>query len=261
MKAGGTASADGRSAVATHLLGEDRAEYEQVLDETLSSAPHRPELNALGQRLNAEQLRTMALKAAPLITAAAASEYEHYVKLREQLHGAEPSRPSSAHETSARETAGAGAAAVLAVLVPVLAGTSAAIFLLVGYILKMLNSESALTRTLITTGWLFVAVTAVSVLAAAVGLLLTALRNSPAPPPDEFGEEVARARDAWREALRERGIMPFLRAELADPGSAAAPHRTSPSTPAGRTPGFTGPKFPSPDYSSPDFGGPEHRPE
>ncbi|MGW2386504.1 hypothetical protein ACWCY3_40900, partial [Streptomyces sp. NPDC001658] len=177
------------------------------------------------------------------------------------------------------ETAGAGAVAVVAVLAPVLAGTAAAIFLLVGYILKMLNPEPAFAQTMLTTGWVFGAMTAAAILVAAVGLLLTALRNSPsleAGPYGEMSAEVTRARDAWREALLERGILPFLREALADPGTAAL-RRTAPPTPTSRMPhlgygrpGFSSPddgapgsrpRFSSPDYTSPDFGGPDHKPE
>ncbi|MEU1939165.1 hypothetical protein ACH49O_17495 [Streptomyces coeruleorubidus] len=285
------------NSVPQHLLSEDRQEYERILDEALRSAPHRPELAAVGQRLNPEQLRTMALNATALITAAASTEYQHYVKVREETRQpAPPHQPavrasgSSEPDTGAAglaatmgevaETAGAGAVAVVAVLAPVLAGTAAAIFLLVGYILQMLNPEQAFARTMLTTGWVFGAVTAVAILVAAAGLLITALRNKPTAeggPHDELHGEVDRAREAWREALLERGILPFLREALVDPSSAAALHHTSPSTPISRIPhlgydrpGFTSPEdgdrgsrpsFSSPDYTSPDFGGPEHQPE
>ncbi|WP_037674812.1 membrane protein [Streptomyces griseus] len=286
------------NSVPQHLHSEDRQEYERILDEALRSAPQRPELTAVGQRLNPEQLRTMALNATALITAAAATEYQHYVKVREELRHPEPSTPSSAREAGSAESepgamglaatvgevaeaSGAGAIAVVAVLAPVLAGTAAAIFLLVGYILKMLDPEPAFAQTLITAGWVFGAMTAAAILVATVGLLLTALRNQPSPTIDAYGElseEVTRARDAWREALLERGILPFLREALADPGSMSALHRTAPPTPTGRIPhlgygrpGFTSPaddgvrgprpSFSSPDYTSPDFGGPEHPPE
>ena len=178
------------------------------------------------------------------------------------------------------ETAGAGAVAVVAVLAPVLAGTAAAIFLLVGYILRMLDPGQGFARTMLTTGWVFGAVTAVAILVAAVGLLLTALRNKPTAEGGPYGElqgEVAQAKEAWHEALLERGILPFLREALVDPGAAAALHHTPSSTPVSRMPhlgydrpGFTSPddgdrgsrpSFSSPDYSSPDFGGPEHQPE
>ncbi|NEA62638.1 hypothetical protein [Streptomyces sp. SID12488] len=287
------------NSVPQHLLNEDRQEYERILDEALRSAPHRPELAAAGQRLNPEQLRTMALNATALITVAAAAEYQHYVKVRDELRHPAPAAPSSFHESGstepgtggmglaglgevAAETAGAGAVAVVAVLAPVLAGTAAAIFLLVGYILKMLDPEPAFARTMLTTGWVFGAVTAAAILVAAVGLLLTALRNSPdAEETGAYGEltgEVAQARDAWREALLERGIMPFLRDALADPGTAAMNRKPAPEPTTSRMPrlgynrpGFSSPddgattghrpSFSSPDFSSPDFGGPDHPPE
>ncbi len=231
----------------------------------------------------------MALNASALITAAAATEYQHYVKVREELRRPEPSTASSTREGrdpspvglaatmgEAAETAGAGAVAVVAVLAPVLAGTAAVIFLLVGYILKMLDPEPDFAQTMLTTGWVLSGVTAAAILVAAVGLLITALRNRPSPdtgPYGELGGEVARAREAWREALLERGILPFLREALADPGATAL-HRTAPSShiphggynrpgfgsPDGPTPGPR-PSFTSPDYSSPDFGGPEHIPD
>ncbi|MFB8772006.1 hypothetical protein [Streptomyces broussonetiae] len=282
------------NSVPQHLLSEDRQDYERILDEALRSAPHRPELATVGQRLNPEQLRTMALGASALITAAAATEYQHYVKVREELRQPASSTSSSVREPDSAEqghgamglaatmgevaeTAGAGAVAVVAVLAPVLAGTAAAIFLLVGYILKMLDPGLEIAQSMITTGWVFGAVTAVAILVAAVGLLITALRNRPAleaGPYAELNEEVGRAREAWREALLERGIIPFLREALTEQDPAV--HRTTPSAPAGRMPhlgydrpGFSSPgdgrgsrpSFSSPDYSSPDFGGPDHEPE
>ncbi|MFH8416914.1 hypothetical protein [Streptomyces collinus] len=285
------------NSVPQHLLSEDRQEYERILDEALRSAPHRPELAAVGQRLNPEQLRTMALNATALITAAASTEYQHYVKVRDELRqpastGSQAVRESGSAEpgtgasglaatmNGVAETAGAGAVAVVAVLAPVLAGTAAAIFLLVGYILRMLDPEQGFARTMLTTGWVFGAVTAVAILVAAVGLLLTALRNKPTAEGGPYGElqgEVAQAKEAWHEALLERGIVPFLREALVDPGAAAALHHTPSSTPVSRMPhlgygrpGFTSPddgdrgsrpSFSSPDYTSPDFGGPEHQPE
>lgn len=283
------------NSVPQHLLTEDRQDYVRILDEVLRSAPQRPELITVGQRLTSEQLRTMALNATAIITVAAATEYQHYTKVREELRrppapatrasGSSEPEPNTAGLATAMgevaETAGAGAVAVVAVLAPVLAGTAAAIFLLVGYILRVLDPSAAFARTMLTTGWTFGAVTAVAILVAAVGLLLTALRNKPSARSGPYGEadkELTLAREAWHEALRERGIVPFLRDALADPGTAAALHYGAPSEPAGRIPhlgydrpGFTSPgegtdrgrrpSYSSPDYSSPDFGGPEHKPE
>jgi hypothetical protein len=143
----------------------------------------------------------------------------------------------------------------------------------------MLDPEQTFAKTLLTTGWVFGAITAAAILVAAVGLLLTALRNSSsslqAGARGELDEQVARAREAWHEALLERGILPFLREALADPGSAAlgrpAPtpsripqlgyNRPGFSSPEGGPAAGPRPSFSSPDFTSPDFGGPEHQPE
>jgi hypothetical protein len=269
---------------APHLLTEDRAEYERILDDALRNAHDRPDLAAVGQRLNAAQLRTMALNATALITGAAAAEYETYVKVREERRA--PTADASVRNSVLAPAVGqagddgAGFAAVIAVLAPVLAGTAAAIFLLVGYILKLLNPTPSFAETLLTAGWFFGAVTAAGILIAAVGLLLTALRNGATQvPAEEAGgepDEVARAKEAWRHAVLERGLLPFLRAALADPS--ADPSSTTPPRHVSRMPkiGYSGPDysspsdgstagqrptFTSPDFTSPDFGGPEHQPE
>ncbi|MET8801575.1 hypothetical protein [Streptomyces sp. NPDC004546] len=284
------------NSVPQHLQSEDRQEFERLLDEALRSAPQRPELAAVGQRLNPEQLRTMALNATALITAAAAAEYQHYVKIRQELR--QPAMtPSASGESAptdqssaipglvsslgeAAESTGAGAVAVIAVLAPVLSGTAAAIFLLVGYILRTLSPGQAFAQTMLTAGWVFGAVTAATILLAAVGLLLTALRNGNSPQAralDAAHRELDSAREAWRAALLERGILPFLTEALAEPRPAAPLHHTTPPAPRGRMPrlgydrpGFSSPddgtqsgrpSFTSPDYTSPDFGGPEHQPE
>ncbi|MEZ7002024.1 hypothetical protein [Streptomyces sp. AD55] len=286
------------NSVPQHLPTEDRQEYERILDEALRSAPSRPEPAHAGQRLTTEQLRTLALNATALITAAAATEYQHYVTVREELRRPAPAAAAPASRTTGAEdpeggaahlaatmgevaeASGAGAVAVIAVLAPVLAGTAAAIFLLVGYVLRVLAPEQVFAQTLLTTGWVFGAVTAVAILVATAGLLMTALRNRPsaeaARRADPHGE-LARARDAWHDALLHRGILPFLREALEDPRTATALH-AGPAAQSGRMPqlgygrpGFSSPgegstadhrpRYSSPDFSSPDFGGPEHQPE
>ncbi|WP_338897238.1 hypothetical protein WBG99_17715 [Streptomyces sp. TG1A-60] len=289
------------NSVPQHLLSEDRQEYERILGEVLRSAPHRPELAAGLRRLNPEQLRTMALNATALITAAAATEYQYYVKVRYEFRspstGTTPAREGTASGSTepdgtavglaatmgeVTEAAGAGAGAIAAVLAPVLAGTAAVLFLLVGCVMKVLDPQQAIADTLLTTGWVFGAITAAAILVAAVALLLTALRNNATALLDhgarsELSDEVARAREAWREALLERGILPFLRDALANPGPSVLdePGRQSPpsrmphlgydrpnfsSSPESGSSGSR-PSFSSPDFTSPDFGSPEHQPE
>lgn len=187
---------------APHLLAEDRPEYERILGDALRHAHERPDLAGVGERLNTEQLRTMALNATALITAAAATEYDHYVKVREELRGpaADSAQGSGlGSEADDPDRPGAGIGAVVTVLAPMLAGTAALIFLLVGYILKMLSRPPSFADTMVTAGWFFAAVMAAAILAAAIGLLTTALRNGSTSLPaedteDELPEDVARAR-------------------------------------------------------------------
>ncbi|WP_405389720.1 hypothetical protein OG596_18615 [Streptomyces sp. NBC_01102] len=269
---------------APHLLAEDRPEYERILADALRHAHERPDLDGVGDRLNTEQLRTMALNATALITAAAATEYEYYVKVRGELRRpSDPTDPESVLRpgTDEADRTGAGTLAVITALAPVLAGTAALIFLLVGYLLKAFSPALAFAGTMVAAGWFFAAAAAAAILVAATGLLVTALRNGATAlsAPDEEGElpeDVARAREAWRHALLERGILPFLRDALADPTAGPAartPHRSPNRIPkiGYSSPDFSGPQdgpsagprptFTSPDFTSPDFGGPEHRPE
>ncbi|MFE7105885.1 hypothetical protein ACFU98_06410 [Streptomyces sp. NPDC057575] len=266
---------------APHLLAEDRPEYERILDDALRHAHERPDLAAVGERLNAVQLRTMALDATELITATAATEYKHYVQAREELRGPADGTDQDAlpgSGTGRPHQSGAGIGAVVTVLAPVLAGTAAFIFLLAGYLLRLLDPAPSFASTMVSAGWFFAAVTAAAILAAAVGLLITALRNGSESQPveddeEELPEDVARAREAWRHALLERGILPFLRDALADPE--AGPASRTPVRSANRIPkvGYSPPdfsspgdgpaagprpSFTSPDFTSPDFGGPEH---
>ncbi|MDX3375553.1 hypothetical protein PV390_14215 [Streptomyces sp. ME02-6991-2A] len=233
----------------------------------------------------------MALSATTLITAAAATEYEHYVEAREELRrpalSSSVSAPGSADPgamalTGGRrnyETSGAGMVAVVMVLAPMLAGAVAVLSLSVGFILKMLDPESAFAQILLTTGWFSGAAAGAAILVAIVGLLVTALRAGSTYLPaekteDELPEEVARAREAWRHALLERGILPFLRDALSDPTAGPAPRTSRPagipdtgysrpdfsSADRGRAARprlpVTGPEFTSPPFTGPDFTGP-----
>ncbi|MGW6390507.1 hypothetical protein ACWFR1_08355 [Streptomyces sp. NPDC055103] len=202
--------------VAPYLLTEDRAEYERVLDDALSTAHARPDLAGVGTRLTAGQLRSMALNATALITTAASSEYDHFVKVREQSRVAVATRVPAPQDGS-----GAGIAAIVTVMVPVLAGSAAFIFLLVGALLHAIAPTVVFGATLLTAGLVFGAIAAAGLLCAAAGLLRTALRNSPTatvtagPPATAADDELSRAREAWRLALLERGVVPFLRDALA----------------------------------------------
>lgn len=280
---------------APHLLPEDRPEFERILEEALRRMnPHQGPA-ATGLRLTTEQLRTRALASSAVICAHAATEYRHYAELRDELralsaadsapkgersgNGGPGTAPGPAEVT---EPSGAGLMAILSVLTPVLAGTAAAIFLVIGYLLHYAGSRESAAQSLIRTGWVFAALTAVGIVIAMAGLLLTARRHSGGflPPSEEWrSEEADRAREAWRRALLDRGLLPFLHEALADP----APERRAADDTYGGVSGLVGhtpqlgysrpafstesgpesgvrPSFKSPGYTSPDYGGPEHEP-
>ncbi|SCK22018.1 hypothetical protein H181DRAFT_01610 [Streptomyces sp. WMMB 714] len=329
---------------APHLLPEDRPEFERAVDEALRTAARRPALAGLGERLKAEQLRTMALSAASAIAGNAAEEYAHFVALRTELRqpagqaartsrtaaaagaragadagsgdaAADASRPEETGPAGGvqdpAESAGAGLLAMVSVLVPLLAGTAAVIFLLLGYALHAVTPEPSIAAPMRGAGWVFAVLAAAGTVVGMVELWLTALRNGAGArrkaaeeqaaagsgTPGRAGrtEELVKARAAWREALLERGIVPFLTGALADEPGSRAPSSYAPAPgegPAGeqprdgqtrraeRTPrlGYSHPDFSSrspsdgkeersvrpryssPDYSSPEYGGPEHPP-
>jgi|GEM_PF-2398717 len=256
------------------LLSEDRQDFERILDEALRSAPRRPGLAAVGQRLDVGQLRAMALNASAVITAAAAAEYRHYVQVRGKLPWAAPASPMPASPAVAGVGYAAATAvtgrtgdakssvlAVITVVAPILAGTVAVVSALVGLFLLMLGLASSFVRILFTVAWASGAAMAAAILVATMGLVLTALRHT-APvengPAEELDPEVAEARDAWHAALLERGIVPFLREAVADPGTTEVSRRGPDPTP-GRIPhlGFSRPDFASPDFGGPDLAGPD----
>ncbi|WP_150134052.1 hypothetical protein [Streptomyces hyaluromycini] len=102
----------------------------------------------------------------------------------------QPETPAVSRDTldEGAERTVAGTAAVAAVLVPVVAGGTAGISLLVGYVLKMLDPSPAIAQDLLTMGWVFGAVAAAAILVAAVGLLLVALRGERPRGEDERAE-------------------------------------------------------------------------
>lgn len=305
---------------APHLLNEDRPDFEHLLDEALhivlgqddskgargARGAGRPDGTAgrpldtaagaaagTGLPPNAEQLRTRALAAADRISGQADEEYGTYRALRAQareaVREAARARENRAFSYGAMGVAdgagsGAGLVAVLAVLTPLLAGAAALIFLTIGYAMSAMDPQPAIASPLRTAGWFFAAVAAASVLFGVIGLLITALRDGSTAihdAPDGMPPEVHAAREAWRRALLDRGLLPFLDDALHDPAAsaasatAAAAPAPAPSAPRMPRLGYTrpdfsspheapprtAPRYTSPDFSSPDFGGPEHTPQ
>ncbi|WP_314176113.1 hypothetical protein [Streptomyces winkii] len=147
------------------------------------------------------------------------------------------------------ETAGAGLLAMVSVLVPLLAGTAAVIFLLLGYLLRVVSPEPSIAAPMRGAGWVFAVLAAAGIVVAMAELWLTALRNGAGARRSQPGDagsdaertggasgesrlsrEVSAARTVWREALLERGIVPFLADVLAAQPGGRAPGPSSPGT-------------------------------
>ncbi len=247
------------------LPPEDHAEFERVLEEALRTI----RLTTRADRYHVEHLRSLALKEIPRIVSPAGNEYRNYTRLRAELR--RPGRPTAERAGAGRSVAatrtggatggaGTGLVTVAAVLVPVLAAIAAVIFLLLGYALGLADPEPAMARPMREVGWVFAVLAAAGLLLAAAGLLAAAIRNgsqtsihAPQARRGRTGErgpladEVTRAREEWRRALLDQGVMPFLREQAARSGVEAGQEDER------RTPRL---RFSSPDFSSPDFAGP-----
>ncbi|MFB7662799.1 hypothetical protein ACFC1R_02485 [Kitasatospora sp. NPDC056138] len=185
-----------------HLLAEDRPDFERILDEALRDGSILAALAEPGPHLTTAQLRTKALLAADTVASTTAVEYQHYTELRTALllrsappadaggaaatATADPPRPARQGPRSGPGAAdqGVGLLPALTVLAPILAWSAAAVLLLLGYTLRATSPELALGRAVVTAGWAALAVGVATLVVGAVGLLLTALRDSAAPPPE-----------------------------------------------------------------------------
>ncbi|MFE6691986.1 hypothetical protein ACFVFQ_36645 [Streptomyces sp. NPDC057743] len=254
------------------LTTQDALAFERTLDQALNSPDLRAALSHTTGSVNAEQLRSAALRSRDTLAAAAAAEYRELVRLRTASAGARarivPS-PSGAGTTSRS----GGLLPALGVLIPGLATTAAAVFLLFGFGLRAV-APSSLADNLITAGWTAAGVAVVATLVGLIWLLVTAARNRAGDAFAESDPAAARAHEVWQLALLERGITPFLlgRIDAAESGARAAERPALPRPAAagvaggageGRPapadgPGFSSPDFASPDFASPDFAGPDY---
>ncbi|WP_051940130.1 hypothetical protein [Phaeacidiphilus oryzae] len=235
-----------------NLQNEDKPEFEKVLDEALHASDFTEALRRSAPGLTAEQLRTRALGAAAEIAEPAQNEYAWYVGLRDQTRADARARSTPAPDPAepaplpGEPLEGAGLAPVMAVLLPILAGIAAVVFLILGYLLHAADSGLAIGRGLITAGWVALAVAAVGMVLGIVGILLTAMRDGASPPDGESPQlyaDLAQAKDAWRETLRRRAILPYLYDQLEEHEAAvAAAGAPDLSRPAGSTALATGPR-------------------
>nr|WP_239157615.1 hypothetical protein [Streptomyces sp. SID13726] len=143
------------------------------------------------------RLRMRARSAAEEIAAAAGDEYRAYLAAERAV-----GRPGS----GATEATGW---LLVVVLAPLVAAVAATVLLLLGYVLRLTAPAVEFGGPVITAGWTLASVAAVTGGLSVWVLLRTAL--------GQRGERsVARARERWRRALLERGVLPYLRGQLPD---------------------------------------------
>ncbi|GAA0493211.1 hypothetical protein [Streptomyces olivaceiscleroticus] len=238
------------------LRARDRADFERLVDRALSTGELARAVRADRTGELGGQLRADALTEAAQLAEAAAPEYRTYLALREGATGA-----GAGADVDAGAGAGVGASGeagqgrwrgvlpLLGVLVPSLAAVAAAVFFLLGYLLRPAASQRALADALITAGQVSVVVTAASLACGVAGLLGTAARHRAATPggADASGERLRQAREAWQLALLERGIVPHLERRLR---AAPPPAREAGSR---ARPGYSSPDFAAPDYATGDY--------
>ncbi|MGX5210933.1 hypothetical protein ACWKT3_20025 [Streptomyces violaceus] len=179
------------------LHPEDRADFEAVLHLALNTADTRAALLTDPNGRATARVRTRALDETDDITEGAEKEYAAFCAVRASARSG-PQHPP-VHGT---------VLPALAVLTPVIAGTSAATLLLIGYVLQLTPSPGALPPSLVTSGWVLALIAAVSALLALAALLRTAVRERGSPPT---ADHVEQARLTWQQALLERGMLPYVR--------------------------------------------------
>ncbi|WP_326727107.1 hypothetical protein [Streptomyces phaeochromogenes] len=219
------------------LRPEDRADFEDVLRRALSTTDIRTALLADPTSAAATRLRAQALRAVDEITAAAGDEYREYLAARTVVERGRRSRTGEEHGRLSTTTAERGQQPgttaeqdrqpqpadpgallpALAALTPPIAGTAAAVLLVLGYSLRLADAQGSMGGSLVTAGWVFATIAVASALAGLTALLCTALRARPGHG-DRTGasaRNLHHARARWQRALLERGMLPYLRRQLA----------------------------------------------
>ncbi|MGW7519935.1 hypothetical protein ACWGJ2_30590 [Streptomyces sp. NPDC054796] len=241
------------------LQSKDRADYERVLHQAMSTARIRDALLGSSGGIDAAGLRERARRESGRVMVGAEAEYRAYVALR--------TKESRAGDAVRRARSGGlrrrGLLSALAVMAPVIAGSAAVIFLLLGYALELAGVQRDLAESLVLTGWAGAGLAALTAALGILWLLVTVARHRASPPHGHTGArrtEAERAREAWREALLEHGMLPFLARALREAdgvdGTDEADGTDAASGRRGSTPGYSSPDYSGPDYTGPDYTSP-----
>ncbi|MGY1433950.1 hypothetical protein [Streptomyces reniochalinae] len=243
-----------------------------MVDEALRSEVFRRELRGAPAG-TAERLRSWAHESAEELAGEAAAEYRALCRTREErtARGRDAGSARRVHRVR-----GGGLFAALAVLVPLVAAAAAVVFLVLGYVLMLVRAQRDVGASLVVTGWSGAGIAAVTGALGLGRLVVTARRHSRSSPASGPGgtpvlAEDRRAEDragkAWRAALLERAVLPYLRARLPDARREVSAGREAPARRSGHHSPDYGTfdygsfdygsfDFASPDYAGPDFGSP-----
>ncbi|MFE9029044.1 hypothetical protein ACFYOA_22765 [Streptomyces iakyrus] len=192
------------------LRPEDRPDFEAVLHLALTATDIQAALGACPTDRATARLRLRALGDADEIAAAARAEYSTYLSLRTSSQPDPPPGPAAGSLLPA-----------LAVLTPLIAATSAAALLVLGYLLQLTGTEDTLPGSLINAGWVLTLIAGASALLAFVAMLRTAIGGGDGTAREA---RVQQARQNWQRALLNRGLLPHLRRCLReDPPLYSAP--------------------------------------
>ncbi|WP_200308135.1 hypothetical protein [Streptomyces adelaidensis] len=206
----------------TGLRAEDRSDFEAVLRLALDTPEIRDVLGADPTGLAVRRLRVRALADADEIVAAAGGEYRAYLAVVASAAGAGRAEEGAgeADGRTWRRAADAELLPLVAVLTPLLAGSAAAVVLVLGHLLRLTGVQGPLPGSLVSAGWTLALFAVTSALLAFAALFRTAIRGSTTPDGSE------QARLAWQQALLKRGMLPHLRRRIheerggAEPGAA-----------------------------------------
>ncbi|MFE6052906.1 hypothetical protein ACFQ6N_19285 [Kitasatospora sp. NPDC056446] len=193
------------------LPQQDRADFETELGRALAAPQVRAALRDAGDEARGvDRLRRTARENAEFVLAAAAPEYERYAALRADADAV----ARLPVDVPARERA-SGWWGVLGVIVPIVAGAAAVILLVLGSVLGLAGDLEVPAHALMVAGWVAAGAAVAGLVVGGLGLLGSAARSKE-PAVGEVSEgpgELVRARGAWRAALAERGLLPYLVAQ------------------------------------------------
>ncbi|GAA3052879.1 hypothetical protein [Streptomyces glomeratus] len=182
--------------------------FERMVDRALDFPEVAAAIDAAGAGASRAELRAGALEARVRLVGVAAVEYGHYLALRTAAACGDPGHAASVDDDRKKRIL-----PVLAVLVPSLGAVATGVFLLCGFGLRAFAVRPHIDDGLVMAGVIAAAVTAGAALGDLAWIVVMGARGRSGRGGDDCADrdpEVRRAREAWEDAVLERGLVPFL---------------------------------------------------